>query len=288
MTFDTSPELSNPFCDRRTPEEPRAGREQACSTRAEHSWAWRRAERSSGGPAGGEAAPRPRRPEAQGGGYKGARARIPLCASARARTVQVDEHTQSDGLAYSQHASQLGQRAVGAARVRLVRLPHPVADGHAQRVDPLRREPLQVLLGDPLPPVLPQLAVALDRAEHLAEAVHVHGRLVGRLVLELVEQARRDPGLHHEPTAQVDAAQLGCEVVRLRVPLLGEQIAIADVLRHRRHWQRQQGPQPAPQPCRYALRRLRREAGRLQLCQSAASPVGASSRHELRCQLLRE
>mmetsp|Transcript_33684 Transcript_33684/g.99008 ORF Transcript_33684/g.99008 Transcript_33684/m.99008 type:complete len:238 (-) Transcript_33684:24-737(-) len=122
--------------------------------------------------------------------------------------VQVDEDAQSYPVADAEDALQLVDAPRRARLERLVRLPHPVAHRDADRVDALRDERLELGLGHPLGPVLAQLPVALVRAEHPAEVEHVHRRLVGRLVLELVEEARRHPRLQHHPAAQVDAAQL--------------------------------------------------------------------------------
>ena len=161
-----------------------------------------------------------RQARASGASARGAGAQL-------ARTVEVDEDAEAELLAVAQHALQLVDGAVGAAVVRPVRRPHPVADGHAQRVDAAARQLGEVLLGHPLLPVDAQLAVGLLRAEHAAEAVHVHRRLVGGPALELVEERRRHPRLEHEPAAEVDAARLRLEQIAPVVPLLAAAVLVA-------------------------------------------------------------
>ncbi len=83
-----------------------------------------------------------------------------------------------------------------------VLLGDPVADGQADGVDPVRRQPLEILGGDPCLAVPLQAIGGPGLSERLAERVLVLGLHAGI-------DRRRDPFLERQPAAEVDPAPPG-------------------------------------------------------------------------------
>jgi hypothetical protein len=95
--------------------------------------------------------------------------------------------------------------------VRRIRLPHPVPHRYPKRVDALIHQGAKVTLRHPLSPMLTQLPVALTRPQNAAKGVMVHCRLRRRLPLKLVEQTGRHPWLQHQPATEIHSTEFGCQ-----------------------------------------------------------------------------
>mmetsp|Transcript_107320 Transcript_107320/g.335719 ORF Transcript_107320/g.335719 Transcript_107320/m.335719 type:complete len:311 (+) Transcript_107320:849-1781(+) len=120
--------------------------------------------------------------------------------------VEVQEHPDAVALAPLEEVVEVLQLAFDEGRRRE---DHPVAEGHAHRVDAVVRQPLDVVLRDPARPVALHPRPGDVGAQRAHEAVLVEG---GALVLEgvlprlVVEEVRRHPPLEEEPVPKVHAA----------------------------------------------------------------------------------
>ena len=135
--------------------------------------------------------------------------------------VDVQEHAEVVPVRHVEHGVDALQAALEARLVGPVGRELVVAHGQAQRVDARRREARDDVVGDPVVPVAPELRVRLVAAEDLAEAVRVHRRRGALAAEELVEEARRDPGLEHEEGPEVHAHELLVPGVEVRVARAG-------------------------------------------------------------------
>lgn len=102
-------------------------------------------------------------------------------------------------------------------RVSLQRIQRPVPDGYAHMIESIRRDLLEIRLGDPRVPVVRQPRGCLGLAQRLSVGIFIDD---GVIFGPFGEDRGRDPWFENEPASEVDAADYVVLVVKGEVAVL--------------------------------------------------------------------